>query len=144
MRTFFTPRPTRRHKEHRMDTSKANPFEKNGKRPGKLARQPQKYETTLLSRQRTGPRLTYLRRDENKGSQLKRHGQHKGKPTRKPKTTKPTTRKSHWGLEPVFLQQGSQRQSTKGNPFKTDGKRLRHKEHRRDGNKANQLKMIFF
>ena len=74
----MTPRPTRRHKEHRMDTSKANSFEKSGKHPGKLARQPQKYETTLLGRQRTGSRLTYLRRGENKGSQLKRHGKHIG------------------------------------------------------------------
>ena len=95
----MTPRPTRRHKEHRMDTTKANPFEKNGKHLGKLTRQPQKYETTLLGRQRTGSRLTYLRRGENKASQLKRHGKHIGKPTRKPKNTKPTTRKSHWGLE---------------------------------------------
>ena len=61
-----------------MDTSKANPFEKNGKHPGKLTRQPQKYEATLLGRQRTGPRLTYLRRCENKASQLKRHGKHIG------------------------------------------------------------------
>ena len=82
-----------------MDTSKANPFEKNGKHLGKLTRQPQKYETTLLGRQRTGSRLTYLRRGENKASQLKRHGKHIGKPTRKTKNTKPTTRKSHWGLE---------------------------------------------
>ena len=100
----MTPRPTRRHTEHRMDTSKANPFEKNGKRLGKVTRQPQKYETTLLGRQRAGPRLTYLRRGENKGSHLKRHGKHIGKPTRKPKNTKPTTRKSHRGLEqPVFV-----------------------------------------
>ena len=97
----MTPRPTRRHKEHRMDTTKANPFEKNGKHLGKLTRQPQKYETTLLGRQCAGSR-PYLRRGENKASQLKRHGKHIGKPTRKPKNTKPTTRKSHWGLEPVF------------------------------------------
>ena len=106
--------------------------------------QPQKYETTLLGRQRTGSRLTYLRRGENTASQLKRHGKHIGKPTRKAKNTKPTTRKSHWGLEPVLSQQGSQRQRTKGNPFKKDGKHLRHKEHRRDGNKANQLMMRIF
>ena len=99
----MTPRPTRRHKEHRLDTSKANPFEKNGKHLGKLTRQPQKYETTLLGRQRAGPRLTYLRRGESKASQLKRHGKRIGKPTGKPKITKPTTRKSHWGLEPVFV-----------------------------------------
>ena len=142
---FLTPRPTRRHKEHRMDTNKANPFEKNGKHLGKLTRQPQKYETTLLGRQGTGSGLTYLRRCENKASQLKRHGKHIGKPTRKPKNTKPKTRKSHWGLEPVFLQQGSQRQRTKGKPFKKGVNHLRHKEHRRDGNKAHhQLKMRFF
>ena len=99
----MTPRPTRRHKEHRMDTTKANPFEQNGKHLGKLTRQPQKYETTLLGRQCAGSR-PYLRRGENKASQLKRHGKHIGKPTRKPKNTKPTTRKSHWGLEqPVFV-----------------------------------------
>ena len=39
---------------------------------------------------------------ENKGNQFKRHGKHIGKPTRKHKNTKPTTPKSHWGLEPVF------------------------------------------
>ena len=83
-----------------MDTSKANPFER---RLRKLTRQPQKYETALLGRQRTGSRLTYLRRGENKASQLKRHGKHIGTPTRKPKKTKPTTRKSHWSLEPVFV-----------------------------------------
>ena len=101
---FLRPRPTRRHKEHRMDTSKANPFEQNGKRLGKLklTRQSQKYETTLLGRQRTGSGLTYLRRCESKASQLKRHGKHIGKPTRKTTNTKPITRKSHWGLEPVF------------------------------------------
>ena len=85
-----------------------------------------------------------MRRGENKASQLKTHGKCIGIPTRKPKNTKPTTRKSNWGLEPVFLQQGSQRQRTKGNPFKKDRKHLRHKEHRRDRNKANQLKMIIF
>ena len=68
-----------------MDTSKANPVEKNGKRLGKLTRQPQKYETTLLGRQRAGSRLTYLRRGESKASQLKRHGKHIGKPTRNPR-----------------------------------------------------------
>ena len=82
---FLTPRPTRRHKEHRMDTTKANSFEKNGKHLGKFTRQPQKYETTLLGRQRTGSRLMCLRRGESKASQLKRHGKHIGKPTRKPK-----------------------------------------------------------
>ena len=41
-------------------------------------------------------------------------------------------------------QQGSQRQRTKGNPFKKDEKHLRHKEHRRDGSKANQLKVRVF
>ena len=73
-----------------MDTTKANPFEKNGKHLGKLTRQPQKYETTLLGRQRTGSRLTCLRRGGNTASQLKRHGKHIGKPTRKPKNTKQT------------------------------------------------------
>ena len=41
-------------------------------------------------------------------------------------------------------QQGSQRQRTKGNSIKNDGEHLRHKEHRRDGNKANQLKVRAF
>ena len=135
---FLTPRPTRRHKEHRMDTTKANPFEKNGKHLGKLTWQPQKYETTLLGRQRTGSRLTCLRRGESKASQLKRHGKHIGKPTRKPKKTKPTTRKSYWGLEPVFV---ATRLTKTKNPFQKDRKHLRHQEHRRDGNKANQPKM---
>ena len=83
-----------------MDTSKTNPFEKH---LGKLTRQHQKYETTLLGRQRSGSRLACLRRGDNKASQLKRPGKHIGKPARKPKKTKPTTQKSHWGLEPVFV-----------------------------------------
>ena len=125
---------TRRHKEHRMDTSKANPVEKNGKHLGKLTRRPQKYETTLLGRQRPGSRLTYLRRGENKASQLKRHGKHIG-------TGNPQIRsqqhENYIGASSQFLsQQGSQRQRTKGNPFKEDGKHLRPKEHRRDGTKA--------
>ena len=125
-----------------MDTSKANPFEQNGKHLGKLTRQPQKYETTLLGRQRTGSGLTYLRRGENKASQLKRHGKHIG-------TGNPQIRsqqhENYIGASSQFLsQQGSQRQRTKGNPFQKDRKHLRHKERRRDGNKANQLKMIIF
>ena len=99
----MTPRPTRRHKEHRMDTSKANPFEKNGKHLGKLTRQPQKYETTLLGRQRTGSRLTYLRRGENKASQLKRHGKHIGKPTRKTKKYEANNTKITLGPRASFL-----------------------------------------
>ena len=126
-----------------MDTSKAIPFEKNGKHLGKLTRQPQKYETTLLGRQRTGSRLTYLRRGDNKASQLKRHGKHMGKPTRKPKNTKPTTPKSHWDLEPVFSNKAHKDKEPRVTHLKKR-KHLRHKEHRRDGNKANQLKMIIF
>ena len=135
-----------------MDTTKANPSEKNGKHLGKLTRQPQKHETTLLGKQRTGSRLTCLRRGENKASQLKRHqasqlkrhGKRIGTTTRKPQKTNPTTRKSHWGLEqPVFVATRLTK-TKKGNPFKKDGKHLRHKEHRRDGNKANQLMMRIF
>ena len=121
-----------------MDTSKANPFERNGNHLGKLTRQPQKYETMLLGRQRTASRLTYLRRGENKASQLKRRGKHIGKPNQ------PTTQKSHWGLETVFLATRLTKTKNQGNPFKKDGKHLRHKEHRTDGNKANQLKMRIF
>ena len=124
-----------------MDTSKANPFEQNGKHLGKLTRQPQKYETTLLGRQRTGSGLTYLRRGENKASQLKRHGKHIG-------TGNPQIRsqqhENHIGASSQFLSQQGSPGRTKGNPFQKDRKHVRHKERRRDGNKANQLKMKIF
>ena len=109
----MTPRPTRRDKEHRMDTSKANPFER---RLRKLTRQPQKYETALLGRQRAGSRLTYLRRGESKASQLKRHGKHIGKPTRKPKYEANNT-KITLGPRASFLATRLTKTKRKGNPF---------------------------
>ena len=86
-----------------MDTSKANNIEQNGKHLGKLTRQPQKYETTLLGRQRTGSGLTYLRRGENKASQLKGHGKHIGKPTRKTKKYEANNTKITLGPRASFL-----------------------------------------
>ena len=142
----MTPGPTRRHKEHRMDTTKANPFEKNGKHLGKLTRHPQKYETTLLGRQRTGSRLTYLRRGESKGArQLKKAWKAYRKTNQEPQKYEANNTKITLGPRASFCRnKAPQRQRTKGNPFKEDGKHLRHKEHRRDGNKANQLKIRTF
>ena len=115
-------------------------------------RQPQKYEATLLGRQRTGSRLTCLRR-RNKASQLKRH---QGKPTWKAwkayrKTNQETQEyesnntKIILGPRASFCRNKAHKdKEPRVTHLKKDRKHLRHKERRRDGNKANQLKMRIF
>ena len=61
---------------HEWTQARQTPFskKKRWKAPGKIdTGNPKSMKLTLLGRQRTGPKLTYLRRGENKASQLKIH-----------------------------------------------------------------------
>ena len=121
MRVFLTPRPTRRQKEHRRDRNKANQLKAN------------QLKMKIFWYQ--GPQEDRKSTEETKTKQINL------KQTNLRWAFLDT--KAHKKTEGAQKRQ-KQSKSTKDESFLTPRPTRRQKEHRRDRNKASQLKMRVF